>query len=157
MRGLLDRIDAAIDTSPCADDVPRAEPIPALELPEPPRSLDLAEAGISTIVWATGYGRSYDWLHVPAFGADGELVQRRGVTRVPGLYVVGLRFQYRRKSHFIGGVGEDAHFLAERIVASDPDAAPCKLRRLLALASSERARSMTTPGTWCPDCLAATS
>ena len=80
---------------------------------------------------------------------------------MPGLYVVGLRFQYRRKSHFIGGVGEDAQFLAERIVASDPDAAPCKLRRLLALAGSERARSMTRPGTWCPvpprDCLAATA
>ena len=112
--------------------------------------LDLAEAGISTIVWATGYGRSYDWLHLPALGADGEIVQRRGVTPVPGLYVVGLRFQYRRKSHFIGGVGEDAQFLAERIVASDPYAAPCKLRRLLALAGSERARSMTKPGTWCP-------
>jgi putative flavoprotein involved in K+ transport len=161
MRGLLDRIDACIDTSPCADDVPRAEPIPALELPEPPRSLDLAEAGISTIIWATGYGRSYNWLHLPALGADGEFVQRRGVTRVPGLYVVGLRFQYRRKSHFIGGVGEDAQFMAERIVASDPDAASCKLRRLLALARSERARSMTKPCTWCPvpphDCLAATA
>ena len=150
MRSLLDRIDASIDTSPCADDVPRAEPIPALELLEPPRSLDLAEAGISTIVWATGYDRSYDWLHLPALGGNGEIVQRRGVTQVPGLYVVGLRFQYRRKSHFIGGVGEEAQFLAERIVASDPDAAPCKLRRLLALARSERARSMTRLGTWGP-------
>lgn len=43
---------------------------------------------------------------------------------MPGLYVLGLRFQYRRKSHFIGGVGEDAQFLAERIVDSDPDTAP---------------------------------
>jgi putative flavoprotein involved in K+ transport len=149
MRGLLDRIDASVDARPCADDVPQAEPVPPLELPEPPRSLDLAEAAISTIVWATGYGRSYDWLHVPALGTDGEIVQGRGVTEVPGLYVVGLRFQYRRKSHFIGGVGEDAGFLSGQIVASDPEAAPSNLRRLLALASLERARSVTRPRTWC--------
>jgi putative flavoprotein involved in K+ transport len=147
---VLEQIDASIDTSPCAGDMPAAEPMPALELPEPPRGLDLAEAGISTVIWATGYGRSYDWLHVPALGADGELVHRRGVTEVPGLYAVGIRFQYRRKSHFIGGVGEDAEFVAGRILASDPEASPSKLRRLVALANSERARSVTRPGTWCP-------
>ena len=83
MRGLLDRIDASIDTSPCADDVPRAAPIPALELLEPPRSLDLAEAGISTIVWATGYGRSYDWLHLPALGATARSSSGAASRRCP--------------------------------------------------------------------------
>jgi putative flavoprotein involved in K+ transport len=150
LRGLLEKIDASIDASPCAGDVPAAEPMPALDLPEPPRSLELAEAGISTVIWATGYGRSYDWLHVPALGANGEIVHRRGVTGIPGLYAVGIRFQYRRKSHFIGGVGEDAEFLAARILASDPEVSPSKLRRLVALARLERARSVTRPGTWCP-------
>jgi hypothetical protein len=130
--------------------VPGPETIPGLVLAEPPRSLDLAEAGISTIVWATGYGRSYDWLHVPALGADGEIVQERGATEVPGLYAIGLRFQYRRKSHFIGGVGEDAEFLAERLVATEPVTAAMRVRQMIALVGSASKRSVTKPGTWCP-------
>ena len=63
---------------------------------------------VSTVIWATGYRRSYPWLNVDVLGADGELVHQRGVTAVSGLYALGLRFQHRRKSHFIGGVGEDA-------------------------------------------------
>jgi len=39
------------------------------------------------------------------------------VTDVPGLYVLGLRFLYRRDSNFIDGVGRDARFLAARITA----------------------------------------
>ena len=75
---------------------------------EGPRSLDLRAAGVSTIVWATGYRREYPWLHIPVFDAQGEIVHRRGVTPVPGLFVLGLRFQSRRTSHTIGGVGRDA-------------------------------------------------
>ena len=150
MRRVLEQIDAHIDGSPCAREVPGPETIPGLVLPEPPRSLDLAEAGISTIVWATGYGRSYDWLHVPALGADREIVQERGATEVPGLYAIGLRFQYRRKSHFIGGVGEDAEFLAQRLVATEPVTAAMRVRQMIALVGSARERSVTKPGTWCP-------
>ena len=42
-----------------------------------------------------------------------------GVTRFPGLFVLGLAFQHRLKSHFIGGVGTDAADLAEAIVRQD--------------------------------------
>jgi putative flavoprotein involved in K+ transport len=50
---------------------------------------------------------------MPVFDETGEIAHRRGVTRIPGVFALGLRFQYRRNSHFIGGVGEDAGFLAE--------------------------------------------
>jgi putative flavoprotein involved in K+ transport len=61
------------------------------------------------VIWATGYRRSYPWLHIPAaLDGDGELDHRHGITRVPGLYVLGQRFQRTRRSNFLGGVGADA-------------------------------------------------
>ena len=65
-----------------------------------------------------------------AFGAlesaSTQIVQRHGVTQAPGLYVLGLRFQRRRASHIIGGVGEDAALLAGHIAGRAP--APARRR-----------------------------
>ena len=52
------------------------------------------------------------------FRADGEPVQYRGATRAHGLYFLGLRWMHRRDSNFIGGVGADAEYVAERLAAS---------------------------------------
>jgi putative flavoprotein involved in K+ transport len=79
-------------------------------------TLDLAAAGIETVVWATGFVRRYPWLHVPVFDERGEIRHDGGITPVPGLYVLGMHFQRSRKSAFIDGVGADAAFLADRIV-----------------------------------------
>jgi putative flavoprotein involved in K+ transport len=68
-------------------------------------------------VWATGFRPANPWLQVAAPSVGGALVQRRGVTEVPGLYVLGLRFQHRRRSHFLGGVGEDARQVAAHLVS----------------------------------------
>ena len=80
-------------------------------------SFDLADRGIATVVWATGYRPSYPWLRVPVLDTRGEIVHRRGETASPGLYVLGLRFQWRRDSHFLYGVGRDAEYVGERISA----------------------------------------
>ncbi len=93
----------------------RPEPI---RVPATPTRLDLRDRGISTVLWATGFRRSYPWLHVPVTDGAGEIVQRRGVTAAPGLYVLGLRFQYRRDSNFIGGVGRDAAYVARKIAGA---------------------------------------
>ena len=77
---------------------------------------DLRAGGIRTIVWATGYRRSYPWLKVPVLDPRGEIRHRGGVTPAPGLFVLGMHFQRRRKSAFIDGVGDDARELAGRIV-----------------------------------------
>ena len=74
-----------------------------------------SRAGIRTVVWATGYRRSYAWLDVPALDEHGELTHEGGVTRFPGLYALGSRFMRRRKSNFIDGVGRDAEELADHI------------------------------------------
>ena len=76
--------------------------------------------GFSTIVWATGYRRAYPWLRVPVLDARGELIHDRGAVAAPGLHVLGLRFQQRRISHFIGGVGHDAGQLADRLIQRTP-------------------------------------
>ena len=110
LRKLLRRIDAH---PPAEGREP--EPLPDVILPAAPRTLDLRRVG--AIVWATGFRRRYPWLHVPGvLDERGEIVQRRGATRVSGLYTLGLAYQYRRNSHFIGGVGRDAEIVARSIV-----------------------------------------
>src|SRR5262249_43760949 len=83
-----------------------------------PTSVNLKSDGIATTIWATGYRRSYAWLRLPVLDDDDEILQFRGVTPVAGLYVLGLRFQRRRNSNFIDGVGDDAHALADHIAAA---------------------------------------
>ena len=87
------------------------------------RRLDL-RGRISTVLWATGYGRAHPWLGVPVLDGRGELVQRHGVTAAPGLFALGMRFQRTRKSHLLGGVGEDAAWIADAIVSRGHDVPP---------------------------------
>jgi putative flavoprotein involved in K+ transport len=84
-------------------------------------TIDLKAVGIDAVVWATGFVRRYPWLKVPVLDEAGEIRHVNGVTSVPGLFVLGMHFQRRRKSAFIDGVGDDAAFLAERIVRSSAD------------------------------------
>jgi putative flavoprotein involved in K+ transport len=84
---------------------------------EPVRQLDLHAAGITSIVWATGYVLDFGWLKVDAFDERGAPVHRRGVTEVPGLYFLGLSWLSRRASSFIFGVEHDAAHLADHIAA----------------------------------------
>jgi putative flavoprotein involved in K+ transport len=79
--------------------------------------LDLRDAGISTIIWATGFRFDFGWLRAGAMDARGAPVHRRGITEVPGLYVLGLPFLSRRASSFIFGVERDAARLAKHIAA----------------------------------------
>ena len=70
----------------------------------------------NTIVWCTGFAHDYGWIHLPILAEDGLPRHRRGVVEAePGLYFVGLPFQSRLASGFLGGVGLDARFVAETI------------------------------------------
>ncbi|MGB1160111.1 MAG: flavin-containing monooxygenase [Alphaproteobacteria bacterium] len=82
---------------------------------EPLRELDLADAGIGTIIWATGFGVDYSWIDADVFDAQGRPVHQRGVTAEVGLYFLGLPWQSRRGSAFIWGVWHDAKYLADQI------------------------------------------
>jgi putative flavoprotein involved in K+ transport len=114
LRDLLARVDRHVETTGLR--VGAAEPVRAVPLPSPVEELDLRAAGVGSIVWATGYRRAYPWLHLPVLDAHGEIRHRRGRTPVPGLYVLGQRFQHRRNSNFIDGVGRDAAEITEHLV-----------------------------------------
>ena len=64
------------------------------------------------MIWATGYERRYPWLNIPVIDDRGEILHVGGVTPEPGLYVLGIRFQRRKDSNLIDGVGRDAEYLA---------------------------------------------
>ena len=82
---------------------------------DPIRDLDLAAAGITSIVWATGFAADYGWLQVDAFDDNGAPRHQRGVSSEPGLYFLGLPWLSRRGSSFIWGVWHDAKYLADHI------------------------------------------
>jgi putative flavoprotein involved in K+ transport len=89
---------------------------------EPIRRLDLRAEGISAIVWATGYVCDFGWIDVPVLDARGLPVHKRGVSAVPGLYFLGLPWLSKMNSSFLVGVGDDATYLAEQIVARGTEA-----------------------------------
>lgn len=77
--------------------------------------LDLAAAGVTSIIWATGFAVDYRWLQVDAFDEAGRPKHQRGVSTEPGIYFLGLPWLSRRGSSFIWGVWHDAKYLADQI------------------------------------------
>jgi putative flavoprotein involved in K+ transport len=112
---LLPRVDRHIETHGLERAFPCDEPPAPAPVDGAPDALHLRAAGIRAVVWTTGYGRSYPWLHAPVFDARGDIRQVRGHTPAPGLYVLGLQFMIRRNSSLIDGVGRDAVEIADDI------------------------------------------
>jgi putative flavoprotein involved in K+ transport len=77
--------------------------------------LDLKAAGVTNVIWATGYGFDFSMIKLPIVDSDGFPVQTRGVSAYPGLFFVGLPWLHTAKSGLIYGVSEDACYVAERI------------------------------------------
>ena len=84
---------------------------------EPITELDLASAGISTVIWAIGYTFDFSMVKLPITADDGFPIQQRGITSYTGLYFIGMPWLYKQKSGFILGVGEDAAYITEHIVS----------------------------------------
>ena len=82
-----------------------------------PLELDLGKTAIGTVIWATGYRPDFTWVGLPFLDADGYPIQRRGVTPVEGLYVLGLDWLHTAKSGLFAGITDDATYLAS-IIAS---------------------------------------
>jgi len=115
---LLDEADAyaaknGIDL-PEDPEARRFEPQPDCVV-NPILNLDLAQAGITTIIWATGFSSDYSWLKLDVFDERGRPKHQRGVSAERGIYFLGLPWQSRRGSSFIWGVWHDAKHIADRI------------------------------------------
>ncbi len=73
---------------------------------------------VATVVWATGFRQTFDWIHLPILGEDGWPRELRGVVpEADGLFFCGLSFQYAFSSMLLAGAGRDANLVADRIAA----------------------------------------
>ena len=90
-------------------------PPPDGSLPDVVRELDLAEAGIGTVIWAVGYRFDFSWIEAPVLDDAGYPIAPGGITACPGLYFMGLNWMTWRKSGIIYGVGDDGRSVAEDI------------------------------------------
>ncbi|WP_434771621.1 flavin-containing monooxygenase [Pseudomonas entomophila] len=115
---LLDAADAYVERNGL--DLPE-EPEARALYPDPEcvthpiLTLDLAQADIASIIWATGYSVDYSWLKVDAFDEHGKPRHQRGISSEPGVYFLGLPWLSRRGSAFIWGVWHDAKHVAGHI------------------------------------------
>ena len=115
---VLDEADAYITRNgldlPEEPEARKMEPDPHC-VTDPILTLDLAEIGITSIIWATGFAVDFSWLKVDAVDEEGKPKHLRGISTEPGIYFLGLPWQSRRGSSFIWGVWHDAKFLADQI------------------------------------------
>jgi putative flavoprotein involved in K+ transport len=73
---------------------------------------------VSNVIWCTGFRYDFGWIDVPVIGEHGAPMHRRGVVEgEPGLYFMGLTFQYALSSDVLPGMSRDAEYIAKHIVA----------------------------------------
>ena len=117
MMRLLDRFDhwAATNDAGVADARPTLAPTPVDR--HSPLEIDLDDASISTIVWATGYQPDYGWLDAPVVDARGRLRHDGGLVRdAPGMYALGLPVMRTRASTYIHGSADDSTVIVDDLV-----------------------------------------
>ncbi len=111
IKDLIDRYIAEQGLSQPAED--RYRPVW-----EPPTSVPthLDFESITSVIWSTGFSADYSWIDLPVFNGRGYPTHHRGVTTMPGLYVLGLPWLWTWGSGRFRGIGDDARYLSEQIV-----------------------------------------
>lgn len=98
--------------------------VPVWRPEKEPATVDLAAAGITSVVWAVGFQSDYSWVKVPTFDGGGHPSHNRGVSAVPGVYFLGLPWLHTWGSGRFAGIARDAAFLAETIIDQGVGAKP---------------------------------
>jgi putative flavoprotein involved in K+ transport len=81
-----------------------------------PKLADGTVLDVANVVWATGYRPDYSFVAAPVVGDDGWPIEERGVSpTVPGLYFLGVPFQFAFSSMLVAGAGRDAKYVVDRI------------------------------------------
>ena len=130
MNRLLDKIDTWIDAyGHCSESPAEARPEATKTQAKPCLGLKLADNGIRSVIWATGYRPDYSWLKAPVVNHKGALRHQGGIVDAPGLYALGLPFMRRRKSTFIHGIEDDTHDIYNHLKSYlDCQSTPARLR-----------------------------
>jgi len=121
--GFALNIKTAIDTLIEREEVeaePAAPDPNEPELPDPNGSdrlttLDLKEAGITSVLWCTGFDADWSWVKVDVFDEQGRPRHQAGVTDSPGLYFIGMPWLAKRKSGLLFGISEDAERICRHL------------------------------------------
>ena len=114
--GIKDAIDKYIEAAGIEAPT-EARYSPVWEPGSQTEELDLVGEDITSVVWSTGYHRDHRWIEVPVFDGRGYPTHDRGITSCPGLYFLGLPWQYTWGSGRFAGVARDAGYLIDRITA----------------------------------------
>jgi putative flavoprotein involved in K+ transport len=113
-RAEMDGIDSFIAAHGL--DAPEEDVVPVDWEPAPgPPLLDLDQAGIKSVIYATGFHFDFNWIDLPVFDARGYPRYRRGVTEIPGLYFVGLHWMHTQGSGLFYQVGRDAEYVVDHL------------------------------------------
>jgi putative flavoprotein involved in K+ transport len=74
---------------------------------------------VSNVIWCTGFTPDFSWIDLPLPTHNGYPIHDRGtVEEIPGLYFMGLLFQYSLSSALVGGVGRDAAYIADHVATT---------------------------------------
>jgi putative flavoprotein involved in K+ transport len=112
-------IDSYIDRNGIEAEVPQPDPgepeLPDLNGSDEITTLDLRNAGVSSVIWCTGYDADWSWVKLDVFDEHGRPRHRAGVTESRGLYFVGFPWLASRKSGILYGVSEDAASIVQHM------------------------------------------
>jgi putative flavoprotein involved in K+ transport len=114
-----ERLRGPIDTyiERAGVDAPPDDTVAVAHQPKGLTELNLLHAGVSTIIWATGYALDHRWIDAPILDHLGYPRNLRGVSAVPGLYFLGLLWQHSQASASLIGPGLDGPRLVEAMAA----------------------------------------
>jgi putative flavoprotein involved in K+ transport len=120
---LRETIDTYIDRA--GIDAPPDDRVAVTYQPHGPAELNLFHAGITTIIWATGYGLDHRWIEAPIRDQLGYPRNTRGVSSIPGLYFLGLLWQHSQASASLIGPGLDGPHLLATLTGAAGRSAVC--------------------------------
>ena len=103
----------ALASDPDPGDEPVADPLRFAG----PTELDLRDRGIGTVIFSTGFGGDFSWLHLPVFDERGEPLHVEGRSPVDGVWFTGLTWMRLRRSGIVFGAPEDSSAVAGQVEA----------------------------------------
>jgi len=94
---------------------PGEPPMPDLKASDTWETLDLQQAGVTSVIWCTGFDADWSWVEVDVFDSHGRPLHKNGISDCPGLYFAGLPWLSSRKSGILYGVSEDGQRIVQHI------------------------------------------